>query len=107
MNQDDPGAAVAAAESGILPSVVTLGGMPSFDVEVADEVAARLVRRAEIAGLAPEALVARAVEEYLARNASEPTGEVDEDPLAWLGRYGDEDAQSARIDDLLADGFGR
>ena len=81
--------------------------MTSFNVDLADEVAARLERRAEIAGLAPEELAARAVEEYLARDASEPAGELEEDPLAWLGRYGNEDAQSARIDDLLAEGFGR
>ena len=81
--------------------------MTSFNVDLADEVAARLERRAEIAGLAPEELAARAVEEYLARSAPEPAGDVEGDPLAWLGRYGNEDAQSARIDDLLAEGFGR
>jgi predicted transcriptional regulator len=80
--------------------------MPSFKVDLADDVAERLARRAEIAGLAPEALAACAVAEYLARNASAPTGSVEADPLAWLGRYGNEDAQSARIDDLLAGGFG-
>lgn len=81
--------------------------MTSFNVDLADGVAAQLERRAEIAGLAPEELAARAVEEYLAREASEPAVEVEEDPLAWLGRYGNADAQSARIDDILADGFGR
>ncbi len=89
------------------PVLGTIGGMTSFNVDLADEVAARLERRAEIAGLAAEELAARAVEEYLARNASDPAGDVEGDPLAWLGRYGNEEAQSARIDGLLAEGFGR
>ena len=81
--------------------------MTSFNVDLAAEVAVQLERRAEIAGLAPEELAARAVEEYLARIAPEPAGDGEGDPLAWLGRYGNEEAQSARIDDLLAEGFGR
>lgn len=64
-------------------------------------------RAATNPGLAPEELAARAVEEYLARNASVPAGDVEGDPPAWLGRYGNEEAQSARIDDLVAEGFCR
>ncbi len=82
--------------------------MTSFNVDLDDEAAARLERRAAVAGLAPEELAARAVQEYLAlSDGGEPAGDADEDPLAWFGRYSNDDAQSDRIDELLAEGFGR
>jgi hypothetical protein len=82
-------------------------GVTSLNLGLDDELAARLERRAARAGIAPEALATKAIEEYLAhdREPDDP-GAVD-DPLGWLGRYGNERAQSERIDALLAEGFGR
>ncbi len=82
--------------------------MTTFNVDLSEEVAALLEQAAAAAGVAPEEVAARAVADFLVRHAAaEPVGEVDEDPLAWLGTYGNEDAQSERIEDLLAEGFGR
>lgn len=80
----------------------------TYDLGLDDELAARLERRAARAGVAPAALATKAIEEYLSRD-SEPdnANDINDDPLAWLGRYGNERAQSERIDTLLAEGFGR
>ncbi len=82
--------------------------MTSINLGLDDELAARLERRAARAGIAPAALATKAIEEYLARD-SEPNNahDGDDDPLAWLCRYGNERAQSEHIDALLAEGFGR
>lgn len=72
--------------------------------------AARLERRAARAGIAPSALATNAIEAYLAHD-----GESDRIDfralrrparLVWLGRYGNEKAQSERGDALLAEGLG-
>jgi len=72
-----------------------------------DELAARLERRAARAGIAPEALATKAIEEYLAHDREPDQASAVDDPLGWLGRYGNEHAQSEDIDALLAEGFGR
>lgn len=72
-----------------------------------DELAARLERRAARAGIAPEALATKAIAEYLADDREPDQAGAADDALDWLGRYGNERAQSERIDALLAEGFGR
>lgn len=72
-----------------------------------DELAARLERRAARAGIAPEALATKAIAEYLADDREPDEAGAVDDALGWLGRYGNERAQSERIDALLAEGFGR
>jgi len=81
-------------------------GVTSINLGLDDELAARLERRAARAGIAPEALATKVIEEYLAHDR-EPDDAGAVDPLGWLGRYGNEHAQSERIDALLAEGFGR
>lgn len=81
--------------------------MTPINLGLDDELAARLERRAARAGIAPEALATKAIAEYLAHDREpDQSGAVD-DALGWLGRYGNERAQSERIDALLAEGFGR
>ena len=85
-------------------------GMTSIKVGLDDDYAAQLKRRAALVGIAPEELAAKAIEEYLSQNSGvDVAGRAgaDADPLAWFGRYGNEGAQSDRIDGLLAKGFGR
>ncbi|MGH8983919.1 MAG: hypothetical protein ACRDY6_08615 [Acidimicrobiia bacterium] len=82
--------------------------MASINVDLDEALAARLAERAKRAGVTPEELASSAVEEYL----TEPQGgdEVqpeEADPFAWFGRFGSDEAQSDRIDALLAKGFGQ
>lgn len=82
-------------------------GVTSINLGLDDELAARLERSAARAGIAPEALATKAIEEYLAHDREPDDASAVDDPLGWLGRYGNEHAQSERIDALLAEGFGR
>lgn len=81
--------------------------MTSINLGLDDDLAARLERRAALAGIAPDALATKAIAEYLAHGGESEGPDADDDPLAWLGRYANQDAQSDQIDALLADGFGR
>ena len=82
-------------------------GVTSLNLGLDDELAARLERRAARAGIAPEALATKAIAEYLAHDREPDQAGAVDDPLGWLGCYGNESAQSERIDALLAEGFGR
>ena len=76
---------------------VDLSDMTSIKVGLDDYCAARLKRRAALAGIAPEELATKAIEEYLSQNSSVDVASrasADTDPLAWFGRYGNKDAQS-------------
>ncbi len=81
--------------------------MTSINLGLDEELAARLERRAARTGIAPEAPATKAIAEYLADDREPDQAGAADDPLGWLGRYGNERAQSERIDALLAEGFGR
>lgn len=78
----------------------------SINVELDEALAARLAERAKRAGVTPEELAGAALEEYLAESADQSEPE-EADPFAWFGKFSSDEAQSDRIDALLAKGFGR
>jgi hypothetical protein len=80
----------------------------SIHVDLDETLAARLAERAKRAGVSLEELAGVALEEYLAEPpVGDERGGEEIDPFAWFGKYGSDEAQSDRIDDLLAKGFGR
>jgi hypothetical protein len=82
--------------------------MASIHVDIDEALAARLAERAKRAGVTPEELAGVALEEYLAERPDREESEGEEAaPFAWFGKYGSDEAQSDRIDELLAKGFGR
>ena len=81
--------------------------MTSITVGLDEALVARLTERAEREGVTVEELASRALAEYLTEEAQAGQNGGDGDPFAWMGKYGNAEAQSARIDDLLSEGFGQ
>ena len=74
--------------------------MDSITLGLDEERPARLAERAARAGVSPEVLAADVLAEFLA----EPTSG---ESIEFVGTFSSEELRGDRVDELLAEGFGR